>query len=134
MNNKVDIPTVGGRPLHEQRIMIVEDEYLLGISMYDELEAAGATVIGPVGSIDDALHVLASCEIDVAVLDVNLQGLHVYPVADVLRNVGVPFIFATGYEREFLPERYRSAPCVQKPLDLASLCGTIQDLIAPGVK
>lgn len=121
---------VNDSALRDQRILIVEDEYLLGIALLDSLEGAGATVIGPIGSIPDALHVLESCELDCAVLDINLNGTQVYPVADALRQQGVPFVFTSGYDAQFLPERFDGNPLVTKPCDDEVLCGAIEALIA----
>jgi DNA-binding response OmpR family regulator len=121
---------VNDSALRNRRILVVEDEYLLGISLHDSLEDAGATVIGPIGTIPDALHALESCELDFAVLDVNLAGVHVYPVADALREHGVPFVFTTGYDPQFIPKRFGNSPVVPKPCDSQVLCGTIEALIA----
>jgi DNA-binding response OmpR family regulator len=115
--------------LQHQRILIVEDEYLVGISLQDSLESEGATVIGPIGSIDDALHILDQCEIDLAVLDINLRGVEVYPVADALEQMKIPFLFASGYDARSLPARFGHRRLVEKPCDIEVLTIIIHSLI-----
>ncbi|WP_456998735.1 response regulator [Lysobacter sp. HA18] len=82
------------------------------------LQDLGAEIVGPVGSVEAALKLIADApEIDAAILDVNLGGEAVYPIADALAARDVPFVFASGYEREALPERYRSVDVCAKPVD-----------------
>jgi DNA-binding response OmpR family regulator len=98
------------------RILVVEDEYLLADDLYHTLTDAGAEVLGPIASVEDATAFIArEPSIDAAVLDVNLRGEMVFPVADALRERGVPFAFATGYDEWALPERFAKAPRVEKP-------------------
>lgn len=86
------------------------------------LEEAGATVVGPVPSVADALMLLAkNGALDGAVLDLNLRGEKAFPVADALRERGVPFVLATGYEPWALPNAYRDLPRCDKPVDLRRL-------------
>jgi CheY-like chemotaxis protein len=81
-------------------------------------EENGAQVIGPVGSIDDALAIIDETpRIDGAVLDINLREVMVFPVADALRARGVPFVFATGYEENAVPKRLRDAIHCEKPIE-----------------
>jgi CheY-like chemotaxis protein len=85
-------------------------------------EENGAQVIGPVGNIDDALAMIAEPpRIDGAVLDINLREVMVFPVADALRARGVPFVFATGYEENAVPNRLRDAIHCEKPIEPARL-------------
>src|SRR3712207_5255758 len=82
-----------------RRVLVVEDEYLLAEDLRDELEGEGAIVLGPVPSVAEALELLRSGPKPyMAIVDINLQGEMVWPVADRLREMGVPFIFATGYD------------------------------------
>jgi CheY-like chemotaxis protein len=97
------------------RVLIVEDEYLLADDMAQALRKFGADVVGPVPSSDQALALLAEEPVDAAVLDINLKGQMVFPVADVLREQGVPFVFATGYDEAAVPEAYRDVPRWEKP-------------------
>ncbi|SFK00790.1 response regulator [Bradyrhizobium sp. Gha] len=79
------------------RILVVEDEYLIALELDTELRAAGYRVIGPVPDIDGALELLKVERPDAAVLDVNLAGKWITPVAETLRSMSVPFILASGY-------------------------------------
>jgi CheY-like chemotaxis protein len=111
MKVKMASPTLRGR-----RILVVEDEYLIAMSLRDHLEARGSIVIGPVPSVEEAISLIESHrKIDAAILDVNLGGAMVYPVADVLLSRKVPFIFASGYEDTDLRTRYPHAKNCQKP-------------------
>jgi DNA-binding response OmpR family regulator len=111
--------TPGSMRFRGLRVLIAEDEYLLADDLRRELEAAGARVLGPVPSVAMALDLLQAPDApDVAVLDVNLGGEHVYPVAEALRARGVPFVFVTGYDTCALPVEFVDAPRCEKPLDL----------------
>lgn len=101
--------------LHRKRLLVVEDEYLVAEDMRHELEELGASVLGPVASVAAALAVLSDTEdVDGAILDVNLCGEVVYPVAGVLHERQVPFVFWTGYGSLGVPETYRDVPHLQK--------------------
>lgn len=102
--------------LQGSSILIVEDEYLLADDLAEALTEAGAQVLGPLASVEEAAaFVTGVAAIDAAVLDVNLRGDMVFPVADALRTRGIPFVFATGYDEWALPERFSDAPRVEKP-------------------
>lgn len=83
--------------LEGKRILIVEDEALVAAMVADMLEELGAVVVGPAGTLDKGLELAREAEIDAAVLDVNLRGERVDPVAEVLAKRGIGFVFATGY-------------------------------------
>jgi CheY-like chemotaxis protein len=107
-----------GQLLRGRRILVVEDDYMLADDLREDLEHAGAEVLGPVSTVEDALALLAREDrLDGAVLDVNLAGEPVYPVADALLARGVRFAFATGYDGWSLPAAYAEIPCFEKPLD-----------------
>ena len=93
----------------------------MAIELEDFLQAAGSTIIGPFGDLAKATQAAHREVIDLAVLDTNLNGEMVYPLADDLLAQGIPFIFVTGYGASNLPERFRSAPRVAKPYDPAAL-------------
>jgi DNA-binding response OmpR family regulator len=113
------------------RVLIVEDEMMIAMMMQDMLEEIGCEVIGPANRVDAAL-ALADAEIDVALLDVNLAGELVYPVADRLRARGIPIIFLTGYGNIGIDPRYREAPVLSKPFDLTALEAVLVKLKPPG--
>ena len=101
-----------------RNVLVVEDEYFIADDMRRVFEESGARVIGPVGSVDDALRVIADTpRIDGAVLDINLREVMVFPVADALRQRGVPFVFATGYEHAAIPPRLSDAIHCEKPVE-----------------
>lgn len=105
------------RRLQGRRILVAEDEYLLADDMRQALEAAGATVLGPVASTGAALAAAsAEARIDGAILDVNLGGRTVFAVADQLAERGVPFVFATGYDAGAIPARHAAIPRIEKPV------------------
>ena len=102
-----------------RRVLVVEDEYMLAEDLRNELERQGAEVIGPVASVSDALAAMSGRpDLDAAILDINLGGEMVYPVADALRARGVPFIFATGYAAWAIPESYADVPLCVKPVEV----------------
>ncbi len=105
------------RPLTGRQYLVVEDEYLIASDMLTTLEDAGASVLGPLSRVDQALEVLAgqSFALDAAILDVNLQGELVYPAAALLARQGTPFLFVTGYDLRDTPEEFRQIPCLSKP-------------------
>jgi CheY-like chemotaxis protein len=80
-----------------KRILLVEDEFIIAAMAEDMLTGLGATVIGPASTIATALRLAESDRIDAAVLDVNMDGERIDPVADVLRARNIPIVFATGY-------------------------------------
>ena len=103
-------------PLRDRRILIVEDEYLIAMSLQDALENAGSVVVGPVPSVDKAIKTIESePHIDAAVLDVNLGGVLAYPVADMLIARKIPFVFTSGYEDNVLRSRYAQIKNCPKP-------------------
>lgn len=105
-----------------RRILIVEDEYIIAADLAQSLEDLGVMVIGPAGSVADALALMADQPaIDAAVLDVTLGAEKITPVADALRARGVPFVFATGYDAWIIPSAYADAPRFKKPVDTRAL-------------
>ena len=101
----------------KNRVLIAEDEALVAIMMEDLAVEFGWSVVGPFAKASDALAAAKSDNIDAAVLDVNLGGESVYPVADVLAARGVPFVFTTGYGAESIDRRFARTPILQKPID-----------------
>ena len=97
------------------RILVVEDEVLIRMLFEDMLDELGHEIEGSVGTIDDALSHARSSTCDLAILDVHLNGIHVFPAADVLEERRIPFIFATGLSDASLPDKYRGRPTIQKP-------------------
>ena len=92
--------------LAECRVLLAEDEFVIAQSLSLALQDAGATILGPAATTEQALRLLERTDrVDAAVLDVNLRGDTVYAVADALLARAVPFIFTTGYMASTLPPR-----------------------------
>jgi CheY-like chemotaxis protein len=101
----------------KSRVLIVEDEALVAMLLEDMLIDAGYAVSGTASAIAQALELVAdgAKDFDVAILDVNLRGQPIFPVAEALAAAGKPFVFATGYGAGSLPEAWRGRPTLQKP-------------------
>lgn len=97
------------------RVLVVEDDYFIASSLTEELQHRGISVVGPVSDGDDALRLVAAETVDFAVLDINLDGAMVFPVAAALRDASIPFIFATGYDPGVIPPQFRDVPLHAKP-------------------
>ncbi len=109
-----------------RQILVVEDDLLLGNELRRGLEAQGAQVIGPVASVDQALHHVQSCAgLDGVVLDVRLGSEQSYPVADLLIERRVPFLFATAYPDWAIPSAYAGIARLRKPVD----AGEVADIL-----
>src|SRR5215218_5300113 len=108
--------------LSGRHILIVEDEYMIAADLAQSLEDLGVSVLGPSRSVADALGIIHSAPLlDAAVLDVDLGIEKVFPVADTLRQKGVPFVFATGYDDWLMPSMYEAVPRFEKPVDTCAL-------------
>src|SRR5262249_20868950 len=105
----------------ENRILLVEDEMLVGMMMSEVLGELGFQVVGPVGHVGDALKAVETEGFRAAVLDVNLHGEMVYPVAEALTAREVPFVFVTGYAADGIDARFAHIPLLQKPIERQSV-------------
>jgi CheY-like chemotaxis protein len=103
------------------RILVVEDELMIRMLLEDMLGELGYTVAAAAANMNEALEAAKNADFDLAILDVNLNGEPVSPVADALVARGVPFVFATGYGEHGLPEPYRGRPTLKKPFQLEGL-------------
>jgi CheY-like chemotaxis protein len=111
-------------------ILVVEDEYLIADDIRMALEEAGAEVLGPVASVKDAEELILSRPvIDAALLDVNVRGEQIFAVADRLAELGVPFVFATGYDQASIPDRYSDRPCLEKPIKARQIANILRPLL-----
>jgi CheY-like chemotaxis protein len=115
----------------KRRILVVEDEFLIRMLLEDMLTDLGYDLAGVAGRVDEATEMAKTTDCDLAILDVNLDGHEVFPVADLLAQRGTPFIFVTGYGGRGLPEPYRDHPMLQKPFQLEELSKTLAQLL-PG--
>ena len=101
--------------LTDLRILVVEDEAPIALQLEDMLTELGSAVVGPASRVRQALQLLKDQPVDAAVLDLNIAGELVYPVAEALEARGLPYIFATGYGASGLAEPYRSQVVLEKP-------------------
>jgi CheY-like chemotaxis protein len=109
-----------------KRILVVEDELMIRMLLEDMLKDLGYTIAAEAGRMDEALHAAKTADIDVAILDVDLGGQPISPVADALVARGTPFVFATGYGERGLPEPYRDRPTLKKPFQIDGLARILQ--------
>lgn len=108
------------------RVLFVEDEAVVSMLIEDMLEDLGVRVLGPAATLSKAMALARSEDIDAAILDLNVGGELTYPVADVLRERGISFIFSTGYAQRWLPERFRDVPTLHKPYDQHSFAQALR--------
>lgn len=111
------------------RVLVVEDEMMVSMLIEDMLDDLGCKVVGPASRLDEAMALAGEAELDCAVLDVNLGGQSIFPLADFLRAKGAPFAFATGYGDAGLREVDKGSPVLQKPFretDLARVLGLLK--------
>lgn len=118
------------RSLAERHVLVVEDDYLIAAALAEELADRAAVVIGPAPSVESALILVDGAgQLDLAVLDVNLRGEEVYPVADVLAGKGIPFVLVTGYDRHAIPDRYRQGLILEKPVETSAVLSALRRLV-----
>jgi len=111
-------------------VLIVEDDAQLAAAIGLCLECAGYEVAGFAQSVEAALATLRRETVDAALLDINLEGELVYPVANALAERGVPFVFVTAQAASEIPERYRHYPVVAKPYYDTALCAALATALA----
>ena len=102
-------------------ILIVEDEPLIAMMLEDFLDSLGHSVAGTCETVSDALARVGQGGFDLAIIDVNLNGERVWPVADLLRDMGIPYILATGGHIEPPPEAHAGAPVLSKPFTIDAI-------------
>jgi len=106
-------------------VFLVEDEAMIRMMVCDMLEELGHRVAAEAGEISEAMKLALSAEFDVAILDVNVNGKVISPVAELIKARNRPFIFATGYGSSGLPDEYRDRVALQKPFQLEALAQAI---------
>ncbi len=111
-------------------ILIVEDEPLIAMMLEDFLESLGHTVKASCDNVADALKAVALNGFDIAILDVNLKGENVWPVATELRQRGVPFVLASGGHVDPPPPEFASAPLIEKPFTIDRVSPAIEAAMA----
>ena len=114
------------------RVLIVEDEFLIGLERAATLELNGFLAMGPVTSVDEALQFLQRERPDAVILDLNLRGRHATPVAKALRELGLPFVIASAYSNMDLPQddALRGVVNIGKPTNSATLIPILHRITA----
>lgn len=115
-----------------RRALVVEDEPLIAMLIEDMLAELGFLVVGPAARLDSALALAREETFDLAILDINLGNEHSFGVADLLRERGIPFVFATGYGVRGLDARFEQAVTLQKPFESHDLEHAISRALAAG--
>ncbi|RFC63957.1 MULTISPECIES: response regulator [Mesorhizobium] len=113
-----------------RRAFVVEDEYFVLLDIKDALTRMGCVVVHAVGSLREAMEWAAKVEADFAVVDVNVKGEKVYPAAEILKERGLPFVFCTGYDQEYLDPQWADYPSIQKPFSVEELAIAIEKWLA----
>ncbi|ODT86977.1 response regulator [Phenylobacterium sp. SCN 70-31] len=114
------------------RVLVVEDEMMVSMLIEDMLADLGCVVVGPAARLEEAIDLANRAELDCAVLDVNLGGQPIFPLADLLRAKGAPFAFATGYGDAGLRDVDKGSPVLQKPFREGDLARVLGELRARG--
>ena len=96
-------------------VLLVEDEALIRMMVAGMIEELGHTVVAEAGNIADASNIAKSADYSIAILDINLRGCRIDPVAEIIDRRGLPFVFASGYGVKGLPEKFCDRPVLQKP-------------------
>nr|WP_294517782.1 response regulator [uncultured Rhodopila sp.] len=108
-----------------KRVLIVEDELLVALMIEDFLTDFGCTTIGPCATVETALQAVETESLDLALLDVNLSGERVYPVAEALAERHIPFLFLSGYGEEAIPPGHSDWKVCAKPFRGSELAGML---------
>lgn len=119
--------TLAGR-----RVLLVEDELMVAMLVETALEDESCIIVGPYGGLSEALLAAQSETLDLAVLDINLAGEMVFPVAEMLASRGVPFLLLSGYGALALPKEHEDWPICAKPFRLNELVAVLNRLVKPG--
>jgi CheY-like chemotaxis protein len=97
------------------RVLVVEDEAAISLLLEDMLLDFGCEVVGPSARLAAALEAVEKEKVDIAILDVNVAGESIYPVAEALQARSIPFVFSTGYGSQGIKDSFRDRPVLQKP-------------------
>ncbi|MGO9007111.1 MAG: response regulator [Beijerinckiaceae bacterium] len=117
--------------LHGRRILVVEDDALLALGYDEVLKDAGAEVVGPVATVDEAGKLVVANGIAVALLDIRLGDEEVWPVAHLLAGRGVPFVFCTGhFDSSTLPAEWSERPVLTKPARPKQIIAALAKVLA----
>ncbi|WP_312735303.1 response regulator [Stenotrophomonas sp.] len=110
------------------RVLVAEDEFAIAMFLVDYLELKGVHIVGPAGDLAALNRLFDEQPIDVALLDINLGGEQVYPLADRLAAAGIPFLLTSGYD-DNVPSRFADAPRCAKPYHIQALAQQLETLV-----
>jgi len=116
--------------LDGKRVLVAEDEYNIAMFLVEYLQMQGVDVVGPAGNLKKLGELVDEQEIDGALLDINLGGELVYPLADRLAERNIPFVLTSGYD-DNVPERFADTPRCGKPYRLEALTRILQTAMGP---
>jgi DNA-binding response OmpR family regulator len=122
-------PAAGRGALFERRVLVIEDEYFIADEIREFLADQGAEILGPVADMENGLHLLEQGIVHCAVLDINLGGQSVFPLARALRAREVPWIYVTGYELPRIPEGLQGEAYLEKPVNKMALIRALERLV-----
>lgn len=114
-----------------RRVLIVEDELLIALSIADILDEAGFETVGPAGTVREAVALAQSEALDAALLDIELAGLDVYPAAAILAARQIPFAFVSSRPRDQIKEAFAARPLLAKPFATTDIEALVAGLIQP---
>jgi CheY-like chemotaxis protein len=112
-------------------VFLVEDETLIQMMIADMIAELGHIVIAEASDFNQAFSLAQTAHFDIAILDINLKGQRIDPVAEALSDRKLPFIFASGYGERGLTDRFRDRPALQKPFTLSQLAEAIEAALQP---
>ncbi len=112
------------------RVAVVEDEFMIAMAVEAAVLDAGGVVVEMAATLNQALDLARNGEFDAALLDINLNGEHSFPVAKALEERGIPYAFVTGYGRQMVPEAFAAAPLLTKPYAREDLIRILAGLAA----
>jgi CheY-like chemotaxis protein len=118
------------KPFSGRNILVVEDEMLILLVLEEIMIENGCASVKLASSVSQALGLIASNSFDAATLDLNLNGVESFPVADALEARGVPFVFMTGYSAGILNDRFSGHPILQKPFKEPALIGALNKMLS----
>lgn len=118
------------RLAERRRVLVVEDDMLIALMIEGTLSDLGIEIVGPTGSVAEARQLASHRQVDAAVLDVNIRDGSSFPVADILSERGVPFVFTTGHGPEALTAAHRGRPFLGKPYTATELGAEVLKLLA----
>lgn len=124
-----DVPRAASGALRDLRVVVVEDQGLVALQLKSVLGKLGCTVVGQAADLESAWRVCDTVDFDVALLDVNLRGERVYPLAEKLQARNCPFVLTTGYDPDTLPAPLQEAQLLQKPYDSTGVAAALRRVL-----